>query len=40
MDQIDRIARQANDVELVKLADCRHSLQCPEKTQQSVRQRD
>ena len=25
MDQIDRIARQATDVELVKLADCRHS---------------
>lgn len=25
MDQIDRIARQAKDVELVKLADCRHS---------------
>jgi pimeloyl-ACP methyl ester carboxylesterase len=25
MEQIDRIARQAPDVELVKLADCRHS---------------
>jgi len=25
LDQIDRIARQAPDVELVKLADCRHS---------------
>ncbi len=25
MDQIDRIARQAGDVELLKLADCRHS---------------
>lgn len=25
MDQIDRIAREAKDVELVKLADCRHS---------------
>jgi len=25
MDQIDRIAAQARDVELVKLADCRHS---------------
>lgn len=25
MDQIERIARQARDVELVKLADCRHS---------------
>ncbi len=25
MEQIDRIARQARDVELVKLADCRHS---------------
>lgn len=25
MDQIERIARQAGDVELVKLADCRHS---------------
>ena len=25
MAQIDRIARQANDVDLVKLADCRHS---------------
>ncbi|RTL58143.1 MAG: alpha/beta hydrolase [Rhodocyclaceae bacterium] len=25
MDQIERIARQAKDVELVKLADCRHS---------------
>jgi pimeloyl-ACP methyl ester carboxylesterase len=25
MEQIDRIARQAGDVELVKLADCRHS---------------
>jgi len=25
MDQIDRIARQVRDVDLVKLADCRHS---------------
>jgi pimeloyl-ACP methyl ester carboxylesterase len=25
MDQLDRIARQARDVDLVKLADCRHS---------------
>jgi pimeloyl-ACP methyl ester carboxylesterase len=25
MDQVERIARQARDVELVKLADCRHS---------------
>ena len=25
MDQIERIARRCRDVELVKLADCRHS---------------
>jgi pimeloyl-ACP methyl ester carboxylesterase len=25
MDQIDRIARQAPDVDTLKLADCRHS---------------